>query len=50
MDIEQFVGIVEVDETNFLYSQKGQSGITERKPRKCGSRSKLREIKLVENP
>lgn len=32
MDIEHFDGIVKIDETYFLYSQKGQRGITERKP------------------
>lgn len=35
MDCDHFEGIVEVDETYFLYSQKGQRGITERKPRKA---------------
>ena len=44
MDFEQFDGIVEVDETYFLYSQKGQRGITERKPRKRGGKSTLRGI------
>lgn len=44
MDFEQFEGIVEVDETYFLSSQKGQRGITERKPRKRGGKSKHREI------
>ncbi len=39
-----FEGIVEVDETYFLYSQKGQRGITERKPRKRGGKSKHRGI------
>ena len=28
MDFDHFEGIVEVDETYFLYSQKGQRGIT----------------------
>lgn len=37
MDFDHFEGIVEIDETYFLYSQKGQRGITERKPRKRGS-------------
>jgi hypothetical protein len=32
IDSEQFEGIVEVDETYFLYSQKGQRGIPPRKP------------------
>jgi len=31
MDFEQFEGIIEVDETYFLYSQKGQRGTSERK-------------------
>jgi transposase-like protein/IS1 family transposase len=44
IDFEQFEGIVEVDETYFLYSQKGQRGITERKPRKRGGSSKHRGI------
>ncbi len=44
MDFEQFDGIVEVDETYFLYSQKGQRGISERKPRKRGGKSKHRGI------
>lgn len=46
MDFEQFDGIVEVDETYFLYSQKGQRGITERKPRKRGGKSKHRGYKI----
>lgn len=44
MDFEQFDGIVEVDETYFLYSQKGQRGISERKPRKRGGKSTLRGV------
>lgn len=44
MDFEQFEGIVEVDETHFLYSQKGQRGISDRKPRKRGGKSKHRGI------
>lgn len=44
MDFNQFEGIVEVDETYCLYSQKGQRGISERKPRKRGGKSKLRGI------
>ena len=44
MDFEQFDGIVEVDETYFLYSQKGQRGISEHKPRKRGGESTLRGI------
>jgi len=42
--LNNFEGIVEVDETYFLYSQKGQRGITERKPRKLGGKSKHRGI------
>lgn len=44
IEFEQFEGIVEVDETYFLYSQKGQRGITDRKPRKRGGSSKHRGI------
>jgi transposase-like protein len=44
MDFDHFEGIVEVDETYFLYYQKGQRGITERKPRKRGGKSKHRGI------
>jgi transposase-like protein len=44
MDFDHFEVIVEVDETYFLYSQKGQRGITERKPRKRGGKSKHRGI------
>lgn len=44
IDFDHFEGIVEVDETYFLYSQKGQRGITERKPRKRGGKSKHRGI------
>jgi hypothetical protein len=44
MDLEQFDCIVEVDESYFLYSYKGQRGITERKPRKRGGKSKHRGI------
>ncbi|MGG3736811.1 IS1595 family transposase [Aeribacillus pallidus] len=41
MDFEQFEGIVEVDETYFLYSEKGKRGIT---GRKRGGKSKHRGI------
>lgn len=44
MDFEKFEDIVEVDETYFLYYQKGQRGISERKPRKGGGKSKRRGI------
>jgi len=37
-------GIVEVNENHFLYSQKGQRRISERKPRKRGGKSKIRGI------
>lgn len=36
--------VVEIDETYFLHSQKGQRGITDRKPRKRGGKSKHRAI------
>jgi len=36
MDISLFKGILEADETYFLYSEKGKRGITYRKPRKRG--------------
>lgn len=42
--IESFQGIVEMDETYFLYSEKGKRGITERKPRKRGGKAKYRGI------
>jgi hypothetical protein len=44
MDFAQFEGIFEFDETYFLYFQKGQRGITERKPCKHGGKSKHRGI------
>ena len=44
MDFDQFEGIVEADETYFLYSEKGKRGITGRKPRKRGGKSKYRGI------
>ncbi|MGM9986220.1 MAG: IS1595 family transposase [Bacillaceae bacterium] len=44
MDFEQFEGIVEVDETYFLYSEKGKRDISDRKPRKRGGKSKHRGI------
>lgn len=44
MDFDHFEGIVEVDEAYLLYSQKRQRGITERKPRKRGGKSKHRGI------
>jgi hypothetical protein len=44
MDSEQFSGIVEMDETYFLYSEKGKRKITGRKSRKRGGASKYRGI------
>jgi IS1 family transposase len=44
MDFEKYDGIVEVDENYFLYYQKGQRGISERKPRKRACKSKRRGI------
>lgn len=44
MDIEAFSGIVEMDETYFLYSEKGKRSIANRKPRKRGGASKYRGI------
>jgi hypothetical protein len=34
MDFETFSGIVEMDETYFLYSEKGKRNLNGRKPRK----------------
>ncbi|ANU22655.1 IS1595-like element ISPdo1 family transposase [Planococcus donghaensis] len=44
MDFEKFAGIVEMDETYFLYSEKGKRGIQGRKPRKRGGSSQFRGI------
>ena len=44
MDISSFKGILEADETYFLYPEKGKRGITYRKPRKRGGVSKFRGI------
>lgn len=44
MDIEHFDGITELDETYFLYSEKGRRNITERKPRHRGGKAKKRGI------
>jgi len=44
MEFESFSGIVEMDETYFLYSEKGKRNIEERKPRKRGGSSKFRGI------
>lgn len=42
-EIDDFEGIVEIDETYFLYSEKGKKQVT-RKPRKRGGKSKYRGI------
>ncbi|KAF0815885.1 hypothetical protein KIS4809_5312 [Bacillus sp. ZZV12-4809] len=44
MDFEEFSGIVEMDETYFLYSEKGKRNIVGRKSRKRGGSSKYRGI------
>lgn len=41
---ESFQGIVEMDETYFLYSEKGRRNITERKSHKRGGKAKYRGI------
>ncbi|AIQ19805.1 hypothetical protein H70357_26125 [Paenibacillus sp. FSL H7-0357] len=41
---EAFQDIVEMDETYFLYSEKGKRNIAERKPRKRGGKAKYRGI------
>lgn len=41
---EVFQDIVEMDETYFLFSEKGKRNIVERKPRKRGGKSKYRGI------
>jgi transposase-like protein len=41
---ESFQGIVEMDETYFLYSEKGKRNIIERKPRKRGGKAQYRGI------
>ncbi|ADH98489.1 hypothetical protein Bsel_0967 [[Bacillus] selenitireducens MLS10] len=43
-EISNFQGIVEMDETYFLYSEKGQKKIEDRKPRKRGGSAKKRGI------
>lgn len=42
--IEPFQGIVEMDETYFLFSEKGKRNISDRKPRKRGGKAKYRGI------
>lgn len=44
IEISNFEGIVEMDETYFLYSEKGQRKIKDRKPRKRGGSAKKRGI------
>lgn len=44
MESSTFQGIVEMDETYFLYSEKGQRKISDRKPRKRGGSAKKRGI------
>mgnify|MGYP000882266373 CR=1 FL=1 len=44
MTLDEFVGIVEVDETYFLQSEKGNKHIKGRKPRKRGGASQFRGI------
>lgn len=44
MTVEQFEGILEIDETYFLHSQKGQRKIKGRKSRKSGDVSHFRGI------
>jgi transposase-like protein len=44
LDVEQFDGITELDETYFLYSEKGRRNISERKPRHRGGKAKKRGI------
>lgn len=41
---EAFQSIVEMDETYFLYSERGKRNIAERKPRKRGGKAKYRGI------
>ncbi|GLX71223.1 hypothetical protein MU1_55720 [Paenibacillus glycanilyticus] len=41
---EAFQGIVEMDETYFLYSEKVRRNITERKPRKRGGKAKYQGV------
>lgn len=44
MDFDQFEGIVEMDETYFLYSEKGKRKVEGRKARKRGGASSQRGI------
>lgn len=43
---EAFQGIVEMDETYFLFSEMGKRNISERKPRKRGGKAKYRGISI----
>jgi hypothetical protein len=44
MELDEFEGLLEVDEIYFLYSEKGNKSITDRDPRKRGGSSKYRGI------
>ena len=44
MELDNFEGLLEVDETYFLFSEKGNKKIAGRKPRKRGGSSKFRGI------
>lgn len=44
MGLNEFEGLLEVDETFFRYSEKGNKNVTGRKPHKRGERSKMRGI------
>lgn len=44
MEMDDFEGLLEVDETYFLYSEKGNKKIAGRKPRKRGGSAKKRGI------
>lgn len=44
MDFDQFEGIEEMDETYFLYSEKGKRKVEDRKARKRGGSSSQRGI------
>lgn len=44
MEVAEFEGLLEVDETYFLYSEKGNKNIVGRDPRKRGGSSKYRGI------
>ena len=44
LDFDKFEGIVEMDETYFLFSEKGKRRITGREPRERGGKSTMRGI------